>query len=180
MVELYFHSPIFLHGLVLNCFSIGTTLPLPFIKLVLCGAMTQRAGYQILTVGIQIQCEWNSCGICGEQSDNGAGFSPSILVSHASYHSTNVSQSSTVRDWYSRPIWGHSSKGLGLTPLPQLAYALLRTGALPLWNQRLSMHWICRHVVPPETEPQWSPWLAQISISSHRDPETPSAWQQGR
>jgi hypothetical protein len=44
----------------------------------------------------------------------------STSVSPTSYHSTSASYSSSIRGCYSGPFWGHSSKGLGLTPLPEL------------------------------------------------------------
>jgi hypothetical protein len=36
MVELYFHSPVFLRGVTLNELSTGTTLPLPVILVHIC------------------------------------------------------------------------------------------------------------------------------------------------
>jgi hypothetical protein len=51
--------------------------------------MTQVAGPQFLTIEIQVQTQASPCGICGGQSDTGAGVSLSTLVFPCQCHSTS-------------------------------------------------------------------------------------------
>jgi hypothetical protein len=50
-----------------------------------------------------------ACGVCGEQSSTGTGFSQSTSVSHAN-HSPNFSIIIITQGWHNRPISGHSAE----------------------------------------------------------------------
>jgi hypothetical protein len=54
------------------------------------------------------------CWICDRKSGSGAGYH--FGFPSANYHSTSDPCSSIIRGWYSRPIWDHSIKWLGLIP----------------------------------------------------------------
>jgi hypothetical protein len=61
-VDLYIHSPIRLHGVVLNSLSIGTTLPLPFTIIF---SLCPQAIGQFLLDNIKIDLKRKRVGGCG-------------------------------------------------------------------------------------------------------------------
>jgi hypothetical protein len=62
-----------------------------FIVSSMCGhAMAQAVSRQPLTAESRVRARFNPCGICGEQSGTGTGFSPSSSVFPCQYHSTVV------------------------------------------------------------------------------------------
>jgi hypothetical protein len=51
-------------------------------------AMAQVVSRRPFTAEARVCARVNPCGICGEQSETGTGFSPSSLVFPCQYHST--------------------------------------------------------------------------------------------
>jgi hypothetical protein len=62
-------------------------------------AMTQAASRQPLAEESQAQYHASQCGICGRQSGNDTGFSPSTSIFFSQYHSRTIQYSFIVYQW---------------------------------------------------------------------------------
>jgi tRNA U54 and U55 pseudouridine synthase Pus10 len=74
-------------------------------------AIAQAVSHRLPTAAARVRAQVRSCGICGGQSDTGAGFlqvlrcSLTILIPR-----TAPQLSSIIRGWYHRPISGRRTK----------------------------------------------------------------------
>jgi hypothetical protein len=75
-------------------------------------AIAQVVSCLLLTAAARVRAQVRSCGICGGQSDTGAGslrvlrFPLSILIALTA----SDSSASIIRSWYERPISGRRTK----------------------------------------------------------------------
>jgi hypothetical protein len=76
-------------------------------------AIAQAVSRRFPTAAARVQAQVRSCGICGGQSDTGAGFFPRTSVSPASSHSTDCS---TPGAGAIGQLVTDVSSGLSLTP----------------------------------------------------------------
>jgi hypothetical protein len=132
-VDLYIHSSICLHDIVLNLLSTRTTLPYPLIQTIKCvaseyvcnpdlwkvcsclflyhtdtylkvRAVAQAVSCWLPTVAAWVRAQVRSCGICGGQSGTGAGFLL-VLWFHLPILIPLIAphSSSIIQGWYNRP-----------------------------------------------------------------------------
>jgi hypothetical protein len=80
-------------------------------------AVGQAVSRQLPTAAVRVRARVRSCGICGGQSGNGAGFLrvlrfPLLIRIPLSAPQT----SSIILGWYNRPVVAAVQSGLSLTP----------------------------------------------------------------
>jgi hypothetical protein len=85
----------------------------------LLAVIAQAVSRWISTAAARVQPRVKSCGICGGQSDTGAGFLRVLRFSLPIFIPPIAPQSppSIIRGWYNRPVVAAVPSGLSLTPL---------------------------------------------------------------
>jgi hypothetical protein len=89
--------------------------------------IVQTVSHRLPTAAVRVRVQLKLCGICGGQSDIGAGF---VLVlrfplpifiplTSPPSSSSSSSSSSIIRGWYKRPISGRRTKGTQSQPTPR-------------------------------------------------------------
>jgi hypothetical protein len=71
------------------------------------------------TAAARVRSQMKSCGICGGQSEAGAGFLRVLRFPLRILIPPIVPHSSTIRGWYNRPISGRRTKWTQVSPHPQ-------------------------------------------------------------
>jgi hypothetical protein len=83
-------------------------------------AIAQAVSRWLPTAEARVRIQVKSCGLCGEQSGNGAGFLRvhrfplPILIPPTAPHSSSI-----IRRWYNRPVSGRRTKWTQSHPTPR-------------------------------------------------------------
>jgi hypothetical protein len=80
--------------------------------------IAQAVSRQLPTAAAHVRAQLKSCGICGGQSDTGAGFLRVLRFPLSILIQPNAPYSSIIRGWYNRPISGRRTKWTQSQPAP--------------------------------------------------------------